>query len=109
MILRHGFFFMYTWMCWSLPGRYLQLPSTTKIIKFFKKVYSDLPGRYLQLPAATKNIHIFKSVYWLASYLELPPATSSYPPATPSYLQLPATSSYRQLRSFSMLLKRCSK
>ena len=85
------------------------LPPATKIVKFFKKVYNDLPGHYLQLPAATKIVHISKSVYWVASYLELPPATSSYPPATPSYLQLPATSSYRQLRSFSMLLKRCSK
>ena len=66
---------MYTWLCWSLPGRYLQLPSTTKIVKFPKRVYSDFPGRYLQLPAATKNLQISKSVYQVASYLQLPTAT----------------------------------
>ena len=69
------FFFMATWLCWSLPGRYLQLPSATKIVKFFKKADNDLSGRYLQLPAATKIVHISKSVDWVASYLQLPLAT----------------------------------
>ena len=69
-------FFMATWLCWSLPGRYLQLPSATKIVKFFKMVDNDLSGRYLQLPAATKIVHISKRVYsdFPGSYHQLPTA-----------------------------------
>ena len=69
---------MYTWLFWQLPGSYLQLPSATKIFKFFKRVYSDFPGSYHQLPTATKNVNFFKSVYWVASNLQLPPATRFY-------------------------------
>ena len=69
------FFFIYTGLFWSLPGRYLQLPSTTKIAKNLKSVYSGLPRSLPQLPATTKIVHISKSVYWVANYRQLPSAT----------------------------------
>ena len=51
------------------------LPPATKIIQFHKKVYNDFPGRYLQLPATTRNGKTSESVYEVASYLQLPVAT----------------------------------
>ena len=72
------FFFIYTGLFWSLPDRYLQLPSTTKIAKILKSVYSGLPRSLPQLPATTKIVQISKSVYWVANYHQLPSATNFF-------------------------------